>query len=309
MAVEARHERTAARSRGYRLTAAESARDGMRRVLVGRLDHALEQLREATAGDPVTPVHEARKDLKKARAAIRLIGDRLDPERYRLEMGRLREAGQALARLRDADARIETLDALRGRQGAQRTDVAAAIEREIAAARAGLPTPAAVGEATGAAAKLIGLSVPFARSLDPPQDGWALLAGGRERGYRRGRRRLGAVRADRGDEVVHEWRKRVKDLAYQLRLLRESWPPIVGGLAGQAARLAELLGDHHDLTVLAGELGSTPDRGREAASVLELAERRQGELLDEAIPLGAALYADKPTAFERRMHAYWRAWR
>jgi hypothetical protein len=186
--------------------------------------------------------------------------------------------------------------------------VAATIEGEIAAARAGSPTPAAVGEASGAAAKLIELSVPFGRSLDPPQDGWVLLAGGLERGYRRGRRRLRAIRADRGDEAVHEWRKRVKDLAYQLRLLRESWPPIVGGLAGQAARLAELLGDHHDLTVLAGEL-DTPDRGREAASVLELAERRQGELLDEAIPLGAALYADKPTAFERRMHAYWRAWR
>ena len=310
MAVEAERERAGAGSRGYRLTASESARDGVRRVLVGRLDRALEQLGEATTNKPAGPLHEARKDLKKARAGLRLIGAWIEPESYGVESARLREAGRVLSGLRDADARIESLRALRDRYGDERADARAALEGEIEAARGrSAVSVEGLGEATGAAATLIEGSRAFAQSLDPPRAGWALLAGGLERGYRRGRARLGAVRAQAGDEAVHEWRKRVKDLAYHLRLLRESWPPVVGPLADQAGRLAELLGDHHDLALLAGELRLRPDRGGDAASVLKLAERRQRELLGEALPLGAALYADKPGAFERRMHAYWRAWR
>jgi hypothetical protein len=105
-------------------------------------------------------------------------------------------------------------------------------------------------------------------------------------------------------EAVHEWRKRVKDLWYHLRLVRHSWPAAIKGPEKEAHALADLLGDHHDLTVLSAELA---DEGDEAL-LGALAERRQGELLADAIPLGRRLYAEKPKRFGRRLGSYWDAW-
>jgi CHAD domain-containing protein len=78
---------------------------------------------------------------------------------------------------------------------------------------------------------------------------------GLERAYRRGRRDLRRVRQDASDEAVHEWRKRVKDLWYQLRLLRNAWPAPLKAASDEAHELSALLGDHHDLAVLAQRAG------------------------------------------------------
>ncbi len=43
--------------------------------------------------------------------------------------------------------------------------------------------------------------------------------------------------------------------------------------------------------------------------LLALIERRQGELLAAALPLGARLYAETPSRFAARLQVYWRAWR
>jgi CHAD domain-containing protein len=114
--------------------------------------------------------------------------------------------------------------------------------------------------------------------------------------------------ADPGPENVHEWRKRAKDLWYQLRLVRRAWPPLLGEMADQAHELADLLGDHHDLAVLRADLD-----GRAAVGHREelgaLIGRRQEELVGDALELGGHLYAEKPQAFERRLRAYWKAWR
>ena len=43
-------------------------------------------------------------------------------------------------------------------------------------------------------------------------------------------------------------------------------------------------------------------------AILEAIEGRQAELLDDALDLGARLYAEKPKAFVGRVGAYWEAW-
>ncbi|MQA74796.1 MAG: CHAD domain-containing protein [Solirubrobacterales bacterium] len=299
-------------SRAYRLRRDESAGEGLRRILDARLDDALEQLHQRFDHEPAPAVHEARKDLKKSRAVLRLARDGLDTQRYRLENGRLRDAGRALSDARDAEVRIRTIEGLREHYRDRHPEAGQALDAEVAAVRHGANgagSAVALNEARQRSAALIEGSRDSIAELELG-GGWKLVRGGLERGYRRGREGYRRAAAAEPDTVeMHEWRKRVKDLWYHLRLLRESWPPVVGALADQAGRLGELLGNHHDLATRAAELRSRPARGGDAASVLELLELRQGELLAEALPLGAALYGEKPGAFERRMHAYWRAWR
>jgi CHAD domain-containing protein len=109
-------------------------------------------------------------------------------------------------------------------------------------------------------------------------------------------------------ENLHEWRKRVKDLWYHLRLLKCVSPGIVGGQADEADKLSDLLGDDHDLAVLretlrtgAGELAVDVD------AVIALIDHRREQLQAQALRIGERLYAESPKAFARRMHRYWKA--
>ncbi len=88
------------------------------------------------------------------------------------------------------------------------------------------------------------------------REGFDLMRPGLEREYRRGRGALRAVRKDPSAEAVHQWRKRVKDLWYHLRLLQGVWPATMGAAADEAHALSDLLGDHHDLSVLIDERAS-----------------------------------------------------
>src|SRR5687768_16074016 len=95
----------------FKLKKKESERKGIRRVAHGRTEDAVELLRDEEA-DPVEAVHEARKDMKKLRATLKLVRPVLGDETYRRENGRFRDAARALSDVRDAQVRAQTLDAL-----------------------------------------------------------------------------------------------------------------------------------------------------------------------------------------------------
>jgi CHAD domain-containing protein len=142
-----------------------------------------------------------------------------------------------------------------------------------------------------------------------PDDGFGLIEPGLLRVYARGRAALAGLTPDAGDEAVHAWRKRAKDLWYAYRLLVIAWPEGMEPLVSEAHRLSDLLGDHHDLAVLRADAHRR--RFAFAGDSLEgldaLTVRCQSELLAEALPLGRRLYAEKPNAMARRMRVWWRA--
>lgn len=259
-------------------------------------------------------MHEARKDLKKLRALLRLVRDAIDDEAYARENARYRDAGRALAGARDAQVKLETIEALRADD--PRAPAASAIRAYLEALeseRDAHGRPGAGRDATTArAVSEIEAGRTALAGWAPAASGWELVAGGLARGYRRGRNRLDETRTDPSAEHVHEWRKRVKDLWYHLRILRPLWPQPIDAAAEEAHRLSEYLGDHHDLAVLAADARARRDlfaREQELESLLAAAERRQSELLGAALALGERVYAERPKAFVRRFAAYWSAWR
>ena len=302
--------------RSYRLTRTEGAAEGIQRVIIGRLDDAAEQLRERIAEDAVTAVHEARKDLKKARSAIRLARGGIGGKRYRKANRGLRDAGRALSGTRDADVRSETLRRLRDTFSdelsvATATAIEAAIEEAERAAGAGAGGGDPSEVAARAASEIERVGAAVAR-WELSTDGWKLVGPGLERGYRRGRLEFRRVLDGPTPEAVHAWRKRAKDLWYHLRLVRRSWPVVLEATIAEVHELTDLLGDHHDLTALRDHLRSRaigPADADRDAEIMELIERRQEQLAEQAIPLGERLYAEKPSAFAARNAGYWRAWR
>lgn len=289
----------------YRLSFADDVPSGVRACAREQLDGAIERL-ERAAADPVTAVHEARKHLKKTRALLRLVRPALGRRAYRAEDDALRDAGLALSGARDADVLVATVAALAEHAaGRLSADVFAqlreALAAEAAAARSagGGPDLPAVVETLRAARGRV-----EAWPLDDAD--WGAVLTGLARAYVRGRAAFALACGEPEPELLHAWRKRAKDLWYQQRLLAPAWPAVIGAQAEEAHALTELLGDDHDLTVLAARLADdaaplSPAVDAVRAELRALVAQRSAELRAAATRLGLRVYAESPKAFARRI--------
>jgi CHAD domain-containing protein len=299
-------------ARAYRLKRSEAVADGVRRIARGRAESAREQLSGAGEGEELAEaIHAARKEMKKLRAVLRLVREGLGEETFAAENRRYRDAGRLLAATRDAEVKVETLAALEERFGEEMPQAPSREWRLTLEAERDEVAGAAAGEVRArieAARATLAQGIAAIPGWPLDAGSWKLIEPGLLRSYRRGRREWKRTRARASAESVHQWRKRVKDLWYQLRIVRKAWPATIDEMATRAHELADLLGDHHDLTVLAADLRERAEIEDRAALASPI-ERRQDELLGEALELGARLFAEKPKAFRSRMRAYWLAWR
>jgi CHAD domain-containing protein len=324
----ASRQRTRARRLG--LLAGEPLRTGLARMADEQLDLAIEQLSETNgAGPPEQAVHETRKALKRLRALLVLVRDELEPDECAHERALLRDAGRLLAGARDAEVHIATLDALiarhpgklahRGRVARLRAQLAA--ERDDAAVAALSPRTRAQ--------LLLAL-----RQMHARVSAWQLAGGAGtqavepalRRIYRGGRRLL--PRDSRGSRkraaALHEWRKRVKDLRYAAEILDRSRAPREPGAVPRSARkgrdrarsskrasymrsvarradeLGEILGEEHDLSLLADLVNARPTGRRARRVLLALIAERRKQLRKEALRAGRRLFARPPARFLER---------
>src|SRR5437588_5694982 len=80
--------------------------------------------------------------------------------------------------------------------------------------------------------------------------------------YRRGQNRLAKALKKRDPESFHVWRMNVKELWYQLRILRPLNRLVLEEIASDAKTLGELLGRAHDFAFLLARLNK--ERGDQA---------------------------------------------
>ena len=297
----------------FRFRHSETAEDGIRRIAAERLDAALERidgLGDLPADEVEAAVHDVRKRTKEVRGVLRLVRPVLGKEYGRCNRP-LREGAGALAALRDAQALSATFADLRRAEG-DRHDHAEALEvvqRALTARAEG----ALGGRIERDDARVVTARQHIA-GVRERVDRWQLPSGfdalvdGLQDTYRRGRRGLREARRDTTDERMHEWRKAVKHLWYQARLLEPTAPSVLAPLVDRLDDLSDALGDDHDLAVLVHDLGEDPERfGDEdqVGAAVDLARHRQADLRERAFALGSRLYVEKPKAFVGRMRDYW----
>jgi CHAD domain-containing protein len=284
--------------RKYRLKRGEPLPDGVARVARGRIDDAVDELSGEAGSSPEEAVHNARKDIKKLRALLRLVRAELGKGVYQRESASLREAATALAGLRDADVMVATMDGLELDE-----PIAGPLRQALEAHR--LRTGGGSREQAAAEASEL-LGAIRARIDDWPleNDSFEALEPGLRRMYRRGRREWRAMRSEPSVEGLHEWRKRAKELWYHHELLRPLWKPVMKAVGDEAHELSDKLGDDHDLAVL---LEWAREHADSPPELVEAVERRRRKLQEEAFELGARLYADRPKVFLRRLERLYEA--
>jgi CHAD domain-containing protein len=290
----------------YRLDPTVPVEDEVGRVAAELLDDAVRRLRHEPA--PSTDdIRKSRTALKKLRSMLRLVA--VDPPARATPPGRVaRDAARRLSAQRDQAALSVTFESL------VPVLAGAVAPQTILRVRAGLLSASAAlrSETHGAPVELEVADDLDALALSTAMwsvdgEGFDALEDGLKRSYARGRAALADLSASPNTDELHELRKRVKDHWYQVRLLREVWPPVMTSWAAEAHALAFRLGDDHDLSVLAASLsGEGPDLlGVDRPVVLGAIGRRRTELLATIRAGAERIYADKPGAFTRRHRRWW----
>lgn len=296
----------------FRFRRDEAVAAAVRRIVRERIDKAVWALQRNATEFPEA-IHDARKRFKEVRSVLRLVRTPLG-ERYAAENRWYRDAGRALAAAREAQVALSTWEALlQGSPELHRLPETAAI-RERLAARLCATREGATAETESARLQLLE-TLPLARERAgewPLQDiGFGEILAGMRHTYRAGRRHLDRARESGDDLLVHEWRKRVKDLWHHTRMLVPVCKEVLQAREKQLKRLAEWLGSDHDLVVFSELARRDPDLFGSHAFRCELARRigaRQHKLRRQAYHLGGQLYADTPKAYGARLKALWERW-
>ena len=246
-------------------------------VLARRAALALDEaLRDLALGGSARHrgVHQARKAIRRARAALRLGGDAIGPGLAWLDR-RLARIGRSLSPLRDAQALVEAVQRARREDADAGGEAAALLARaeRAAALRRARVAKAALAEDPDLQAHRDQL-----RLLRAALDGlaWervdaasleAAVGASREAATQAWAR---AKARDR-DEDWHRWRRRSRWLAQQRAHLKEAAPPLAKGLGGHAERAA-LLGEAQDYVLLKEACGKrSPFAKADRAALLALA--------------------------------------
>jgi CHAD domain-containing protein len=254
--------------------------------------------------DEAELVHEARKAIKRMRALARLLRKELGEEEFKRVNSSLRAAAKRLGGARDAEVRLETLQALADRHPkALAPPRIRRLEEQLESERASMIEPSDREEVL---ADIAAMRRQLARWNLLERDFDALEPGLR-RIYREGRDR--GKRAMRGHahnaRDLHDWRKRVKSLYYVLDMLGGAKSAGAREVRRQADLLGDLLGEEHDLWMLRVFVEEHPDTfaGDEQAreALIARIQRRRARLHERALKLGARLYERKSRDFAQRI--------
>jgi CHAD domain-containing protein len=268
----------------------------LREVLARDVRAAIEKLNAARDVD----VHAIRKDVKHARAIVRLLRYGLPGVTYQAINHGLRDSARSLSRTRDTEVLIATiagleqkyrLTTLRPLQDAlvneQRRRNARSAGRQIALAKRRLET----------LSQIIG-------QIDIATTNWPAILRAIGETYRRARKNARRAQSEPTSDNLHDWRKQVKYLWHQVRALTPLAPRRLQRMARGLHRLADHLGDHHDLSVLDARLASSTQIAEEDCKDLQaLINRRRARLERKAFDLSERWIADKRKKFERKLEA------
>jgi len=304
----------------YELKHGQSLGDNIRRICRKQIEAAI----AITVGERKThdtPVHQMRKHLKKARAALRLVRKEIGRGLFREQDHCLRDVGRLTSEIRDAEVRLQTVRELqsltqrkRRRAGYPKLEGMLMLELEnFMAAFAEWQTQA----------------LPLLEKAQANTDCWPLdqfsckqLRRAVQRTYKGARKALARARSTPTPENFHRFRTCAKRLWYELRILRPINPVVLKNLSDDLRSLGSLLGRAHDLSFLGDRLrredrsghrgdirrGEQSDWEREGHKLLAVIEVSQEDLQRGAAELAEHFFAERPRDFGKRVATWLEEW-
>jgi CHAD domain-containing protein len=291
----------------FRFRRKETVANGFRRI-VREQTAAVVSLLADRGTDLKERIHDARRRIKKLRALLHLVRSELAPAAFNKHNIGLRNASRRLSRARDAEVSLACFEKLTRHMAKE--DCAEVNQLLLDAnrqARRHALSPSQLG-AIAADVRKHGHAI---AETSFEHDGWMLVGPGLARGYRRTRRMRREVKQSPIPATLHEWRKRVKRLQFQLELLRRVLAKPERKIAGLLEKLGAELGDHRDLHVLKSTLDEYAAHGIAAAEnepIQRAIARCSANHLHRIQKLARGAFCGRTKAFLSSVHRCWKQW-
>jgi CHAD domain-containing protein len=273
-----------------------------REALLVQLEKAADKMAHRARSDGA--VHDIRKDLKRARASLRLLRDCIGLNEYRRDNALIRDAARPLTPARDAKVLLEAFRRLRGDGMPNGGSFAGRFQKLLEDQRRDARLRLRPAELAGSVRAL--RDIERRASLIPDRKLARADAGGLERAYKSGRRALARAERDMTDERLHEWRKQTKYFANQLEIIVLFGPKRFRKSHRQAKRLADHLGDDHDLALLTERIHQhvkerhTTGPENEVRELVSFLSGHRKKLQRKAFKLGHRLYSARAKRYRPR---------
>lgn len=271
----------------------------LRRVLVAEFSAAADATREAAGkvdANLHTAVHEYRKALRRARAVLSLVARALPKSERRAVRRALQEARRGVSPTRDQAVAPEVIHGLALDEVSR--DAANAI---IENAKAALPATAEIKQLLAEGAARAAAQVEALEAALPATIDWDTIEHGVRDTYDAARRARRA--AKRSKRQFHTWRRRSKELTYQLDAIASLAGAHVTELAHEIEGVADTQSPAVDL-VMARDFVRTYGQGIAPESFDQLVHSIDGQLDDlmrDSRSAGREAFRKKPRKFARRL--------
>jgi CHAD domain-containing protein len=272
----------------------------LRTALVHAFESAAQEARDAVAaidkGSASAAVHASRKALRRARAVLGLVGGALPKSERRAVKAALQEARRTLSTVRDHAVAPEALA-----QMALDSEDRATANRVLGNAAEAMP---AVGEIKQLLAESAARAAAQAEALQaalPHDVDWEVVSDGVRHAYGQARRASRASK--RSKSWFHTWRRRSKELVYQLELVAQHAGPRVTAIHEELSGVSDTLGPAVDL-IMVRDFVTTYGQGIAPEALGHLRDSIDtllDELMKTARKAARDAFRQKPRKLEKRI--------
>jgi CHAD domain-containing protein len=271
----------------------------LRNALLRAFEAAAQDARDAVGAvdsGASSAVHGSRKALRRARAILGLVAGALPKSERSAVKAALQEARRALSTVRDHAVAPETLAQLT----LDEADRAAA-NRVLANAAEAMPATGAIKQLLAESAARAAAQAEALQAALPHEVDWDIVADGLRTTYGEARRASRA--AKRSKAWFHTWRRRSKELVYQLELVATHAGPRVTAIHSELAGVTDMLGPAVDL-IMVREFIATFAQGIAPEDVDHLRDSIDGhldDLMKSARKAARDAFRLKPKKLEKRV--------
>lgn len=295
--------------KGFRISKRESVSGNIRRILLEQIDYIIAHC-ESEQENIHKSIHEIRKSIKRIRAVLRMVREEIGYSSYYRENVFYRDRNRGTSDLRTYNVLVLTLEEVMKNLGGkvpreELEQLTGPIREKREALLSGVMSDDRMLRQLG---KDFRKARKRLEDLPVDNEGFEVFYGGMFRIYRQGKEYLHSVKENPDVHLLHDMRKRMKYLWYQVEILRPIYPATLKAFANSLENITEKLGIYHDLAVLEEYLGEH-DGGLETVlrqTLLDACAFRREGLLPGIIRMSEAAYSEKPEAFMHRMQEYWR---